>query len=133
MSKKQYELELKVRDYECDLQGIVNNSVYQNYYEHTRHEYMKDVLKLDFAKLHEENIDPIVYRIEIDYKLSLRSGDVFMSKLKMEYEGLLKIVFFQEIFRKKDNKLVSKAKVIAVTLKNGRPVKPAVIMPNLTQ
>ena len=31
-----YELEMKVRDYECDLQGIVNNANYQHYLEHTR-------------------------------------------------------------------------------------------------
>ena len=30
-----YELKMKVRDYECDLQGIVNNANYQHYLEHT--------------------------------------------------------------------------------------------------
>ncbi len=35
-----YELHMKVRDYECDLQGIVNNANYQHYLEHTRHEFL---------------------------------------------------------------------------------------------
>lgn len=40
MEKYIYELKMKVRDYECDLQGIVNNANYQHYIEHTRHEFL---------------------------------------------------------------------------------------------
>lgn len=43
MEKYIYELTLKVRDYECDLQGIVNNANYQHYLEHTRHEFLSSV------------------------------------------------------------------------------------------
>ena len=51
MEKYIYELTLKVRDYECDLQGIVNNANYQHYLEHTRHEFLSSV-GVSFAKLH---------------------------------------------------------------------------------
>jgi acyl-CoA thioester hydrolase len=122
-----YENELEVRDYECDIQGIVNNSVYQNYLEHTRHKFLS-AAGLDFARLHTENIDPVVYRIEIDYKLSLKSGDIFISKLNWERKGNLKIIFNQDIYRKSDNKLIIKAKVIAVVLQNGKPVLPDVFL-----
>ena len=47
-----YELAMKVRDYECDLQGIVNNANYQHYLEHTRHEFLSSV-GVSFAALHE--------------------------------------------------------------------------------
>ncbi len=117
-----FEIKMKVRDYECDLQGIVNNAVYQNYMEHTRHEYLKRI-GLDFAQLAKDGIMPVVYRIEIDFKLPLKSGDEFISKLRIQKEGALKLVFWQEIYRVSDKKLTTKAKVTTVVLKNGRPVK----------
>ncbi len=123
MKNYRFELEMKVRDYECDIQGVVNNAVYQNYLEHTRHEFIKEA-GLDFAKLHKEGIDPVVYRIEIDYKFPLISGDEFICKLNFEREGNLKLIFFQDIYRKSNSKLMIKAKVIVVVLKNGRPSSP---------
>ncbi len=116
-------LELCVRDYECDMQGVVNNSVYQNYLEHTRHQFLKE-MGYDFAELTKQNIFPMVYRVEIDYKTSLKSGDEFYSCLNVSKEGNLKLNFHQYIYRKQDDKLVVKAKVTAVVIEKGRPVKP---------
>lgn len=113
-----YELEFKVRDYECDLQGIVNNSVYQNYLEHTRHEFLLEN-NISFDQLHQKGIDAVVARIEMAFKNSLRSGDTFISKLYVKKEGI-KYVFYQIIQRKTDNKLCLKAKVETVVVINGK-------------
>jgi acyl-CoA thioester hydrolase len=113
-----YELELKVRDYECDIQGVVNNSVYQNYLEHTRHEFLEDN-NISFAELHDRGIDAMVSSIEIAYKTPLRPGDSFISKLYVTKEGV-RYIFHQVIYRKSDNKLAIKAKVHAVVVINGK-------------
>lgn len=112
-----FELEMKVRDYECDLQGIVNNANYQHYIEHTRHEYLSS-RNISFAKLHEDGIDAVVARITMSFKVPLKSGDEFISKLAVQKEGI-KYVFYQNIYRKSDMKLVLKAVVDTVTLING--------------
>ncbi len=114
-----YELAFKVRDYECDLQGVVNNAVYQNYMEHTRHEFMKSI-GLDFAELHHKGIDAFVARIEIAYRSPLRSGDEFVCRLAFEKEGRLKYVFYQDIYKLPDEKLVAQGKVTATTTVNGK-------------
>lgn len=116
-----FSLEMEVRDYELDLQGIVNNSVYQNYLEHCRHKFIKS-RGVDFAALHHnEGIDPVVARIEIDYKRPLTSGDRFTVRLNIGFEGRMKMIFFQDIYRD-DGTLMAQGKVTAAILKNGRPI-----------
>ncbi|KAA6340785.1 putative esterase [termite gut metagenome] len=118
MPKYIYELILKVRDYECDLQGIVNNANYQHYLEHTRHEFLIS-MGVRFADLHKQGIDPVVARITIAFKTSLKSGDEFVSKLSIKKEGI-KYVFYQDLFRKSDEKIVARAVVEIVCMVNGR-------------
>jgi acyl-CoA thioester hydrolase len=118
-----FSLDFKVRDYELDLQGIVNNSNYQCYLEHARHEYLIG-RKIDFARLHQEGVDLIVTRIEMDYKTPLKSQDEFIVTVEPKRDGNLKIVFEQNIYRKVDNKIVVAAKVTGICLKNGKPVRP---------
>lgn len=118
MNKYIYTLQLKVRDYECDLQGVVNNSVYQNYLEHARHEFLRSI-GTDFKSLHEQGTDAMVSRIEIDYKSSLTSGDEFEIRLNIKREGV-KLVFQEDIYRISDSKLCAKGKVFTICLVNGR-------------
>ena len=118
MEKYIFELTLKVRDYECDLQGIVNNANYQHYIEHTRHEFLTST-GISFAKLHEEGVDPVVARLTMAFKTPLKSGDEFVSKLYLKKEGI-KYVFYQDIFRKADMKPVLKSTVETVCVVNGR-------------
>ena len=113
-----FETEMEVRDYECDIQGIVNNANYLHYTEHTRHLDLQ-WLGVSFAKLHEKGIDPVVARMNLQYKTPLRSDDVFISKLGIRKEGL-RYIFNQDIFRKADNRLCLRATVELVCLINGR-------------
>ncbi len=113
-----FEITLKVRDYECDLQGIVNNANYQHYIEHTRHEYLLS-RGVSFADLHARGIDAVVARLQMAFKTPLRSGDQFVSRLAVRKEGL-KIVFVQDIYRLPDLKPVIRSTVDTVCLVNGR-------------
>lgn len=118
MEKYVYELKMKVRDYECDLQGIVNNANYQHYLEHTRHEFLLST-GVSFSRLHQEGVDPVVARISMAFKTPLHSGDEFVSKLYLRKDGI-KYVFYQDIYRLPDMKLSVKSTVETVCLKHGR-------------
>jgi len=113
-----FELEFKVRDYECDLQGVVNNSVYQNYLEHTRHEFL-DEIGLNFTKLFEDGIMAVVARADLSYKTPLCSNDKFVVRLRAEHEGI-KYMFYQDIYRLPDEKVCLKGIITTTTLINGR-------------
>ncbi|WP_316810875.1 acyl-CoA thioesterase [Pedobacter heparinus] len=113
-----FEIELKVRDYECDIQGIVNNAIYQSYLEHARHEYLLSKA-ISFKELTSKGILVMVSRIEMDFKRSLTSGDTFAVKLRTERDGL-KLLFYQDIYRLSNHALCLNAKVEVIAQINGR-------------
>ncbi|MBE0459682.1 MAG: acyl-CoA thioesterase [Pseudoalteromonas prydzensis] len=120
-----FKVDFKVRDYECDLQGIVNNSVYFNYLEHARHEFLH-ANGVDFAQLARDKINLVVMRSEMDYKQSLVPGDEFYVAVAPERISRLKFAFRQTIVRKHDEKVMLKALVIGTSVnEQGRPFLPA--------
>lgn len=115
---KIFEIEMEARDYECDIQGIVNNANYLHYTEHTRHKFIQ-TLGLNFAELHNDGIDVVVARMNLQYKTPLRGGDKFISRLRMTKEGI-RYVFHQDILRADNSKLCLRATVDVVCVVNGK-------------
>ena len=113
-----HELRLKVRDYECDLQGIVNNANYQHYLEHARHEFLLE-RGVSFAQLHDEGTDAVVANVNLRYKNALRSGEEFVVKTAVKHDGF-RYIFYQDIYRLPDMKLCIKGQVDTVVVVNGK-------------
>ena len=119
-----FRIELKVRDYECDLQGIVNNGVYFNYLEHARHEFLH-ANNIDFAALAAKKINLVVVRSELDFKTSLVPGDEFYVEVKPERLSKIKFGFRQRVIRKSDEKVALEALIIGTSVnERGRPFLP---------
>lgn len=113
-----YETRMEVRDYECDIEGIVNNANYLHYMEHTRHLFLKEC-GLSFADMHAKGVDAVVARMNLQFKTPLRCDDEFISRLALKKEGI-RYVFYQDIYRACDEQLCFKGVAELVSIVNGR-------------
>ena len=109
---------MEVRDYECDIEGIVNNANYLHYTEHTRHRFLRS-LGVSFSQLHEQGVDAVVARMQLEYKTPLTCDDEFISRMGLEKKGI-RYVFTHDIYRASDERLCFHATVELVCLINGR-------------
>ena len=121
----------EVRDYECDLQGIVNNAVYAHYLEHARHQFLKRH-GFSFSTLTREGIHLVVVRAELEYKAPLRSGDRFVVESTLARTSPVRFTFYQRIYREAEGPRVlalTAAIVCAAKDRRGRPILPTVLEP----
>jgi acyl-CoA thioester hydrolase len=109
---------MEVRDYECDIEGIVNNANYLHYMEHTRHLFLKEC-GLSFADMHAKGVDAVVARMNLQFKTPLRCDDEVISQLALKKEGI-RYVFYQDIYRASDEQLCFKGVAELVSIVNGR-------------
>lgn len=113
-----FSLEMRVRDYEVDSQGIVNNAVYLHYLEHTRHEFCRHA-GTSFRSMQARGIDPVLRKVDIEYLTPLGLGADMVSRLSLRREGA-RFIFRQDIFRLPDEAPVARAEVTVVCLADGK-------------
>ena len=115
---------MQVRDYECDMQGIVNNAIYQHYLEHARHKFLEQ-RGLSFAELTRSGVIIVVARAELDYLASLRADDEFTVSVRASRPSRVRLIFEQEIRRTSDDAVSLRARITATAVnERGRPYFP---------
>jgi acyl-CoA thioester hydrolase len=115
------ECTLRVRTYECDSYGHVNNAIYLNYLEFARYEFLK-AIGFDYPELIKAGYGVYVARIEIDYKKSATVDDVLVLRSWPLKKGAVSGVIAQEIARGAE--VVAEAKVTWASVDHsGQPVK----------
>jgi acyl-CoA thioester hydrolase len=115
------ECSLKVRTYECDSYGHVNNANYLNYLEYARYELLKDI-GFDYEKAINAGYGVFIARIEIDYKRPAVTDDLLTIRTWPIKKGAVSGTFAQEI-RRGDDLLIEAKVTWAFVDSHGAPVR----------
>ena len=115
------ECSLKVRTYECDSYGHVNNANYLNYLEYARYELLRDV-GFDYEKATHAGYGLFIARIEIDYKKPAVTDDLLKIKTWPLKKGAVSGTLAQEI-RRGDDLLIEAKVTWAFVDSKGSPVR----------
>jgi acyl-CoA thioester hydrolase len=122
MSKEIFESYHKVRTFECDSYGHVNNATYLNYLEYARMEALeKKGITLPLLK--NSGYMVIIKKVEIEYKYPASIGEILKIKTWLKDHRNTSGTFRQEVSREFDNRQVAIADVLWVfTNLEGRPI-----------
>jgi acyl-CoA thioester hydrolase len=95
------ERKIRVRTYECDSYGHVNNANYLNYLEYARFEFLRDI-NFDYPGIVKAGYGVFVARVEIDYKRPAIMDDEILIQSWPVKRGAVSGVIAQKITRGDD-------------------------------
>ncbi len=127
-----FSTQIRVESFDLDSFGHVNNSVYLQYLESARCDYMRQV-GLSFNDFHKWNALPVVVEVYLRYYYSLTADDLIQiqgtfnewqrSSFQMEYE----------IFKEKETRVMDARLKFMFVNKTGKPIRiPDVFQKALT-
>ncbi|HSW93286.1 MAG TPA: thioesterase family protein [Gammaproteobacteria bacterium] len=121
-----------VQENELDIQNIVNNAVYLQYFDQARIQYLR-LKGIDWAEWHRDGFNLVLIHVDMVIKQSLKTQDKFYIKSTYEKSGRLKIIFNQAMYHNKNDTLVAKAAntMACVSIHTGKPTMPEKLLTSL--
>ncbi|CAM6102513.1 unnamed protein product [Calypogeia fissa] len=116
-----YEIERKVRDYELDHYGVVNNAIYAQFCQQARTELLENIgFRPDGVT--ESGKSMAISDMTMKFVSPLRSGDRYIVSSRIAATTAVRLIFEDHIYRLPERELVMSAKSTVLVLdQNAKP------------
>ena len=122
--------ELRVRSYELDLLGHVNNAVYMNYLEAARIEAMASI-GLSLERLKKEGVHVVVAAAALRYLAPSHLHDELSVTVEVTRIGRTSVTVHQTVYNRSTDRLSVDAEIVGVFL--GPDGKPMAVPPEFVK
>ncbi len=116
-----YKVEFKVRSYEVDIYGHVNNATYMNYLEQARNEFLA-LKEMSYKQLMERGVFFALVHTSINYRAESFVDEVLIATGEIIHFGNSSIRLKHEIINKKNGKLIVDAEAVIAFTDGKRPI-----------
>ncbi len=117
-----FKTRIRVRTYECDSYGHVNNATFLNYCEVARVDLLEK-MGYDLTSLKQAGFLLVIVKIEIEYIKPAYANDELEVTVDWIERGKTSATFEQEIYHLGKNELIARARIIWVaTDLTGKPI-----------